>query len=275
MDWSGGDSKSSAFKIPSWQTAVQASAGGVYGHAPDISAHANPSPGVSINSQGSLDRGPRVTGIRGLYNQQAAASDKADLGVTNPPPAHGEWHRLPRHHQRRQRHYSTATGWDSYNAATVAGKLLDRRPAAEPHERCTIPHLAPPQGHIVPAPAMRGGGEWDSNLCQRRISPALSPKDRTPIHPFPFGCIPLGPARSYSALLDREPLGIRHTAFLNPSKLCGNALALQRCFAPTAPPSCVMTWALTTVSIEGQAIGGPTHGMSVSQEVIASHPLPT
>lgn len=51
--YGGGGGKSSVFKIPSWQTAVQKSAGGGYRQVPDVSAHANPSPGVSIYSQGS------------------------------------------------------------------------------------------------------------------------------------------------------------------------------------------------------------------------------
>ncbi|WP_327434317.1 S53 family peptidase [Streptomyces sp. NBC_01236] len=136
--WSGGGGgKSSVFKIPSWQTAVQKSAGGGYRQVPDVSAHANPSPGVSIYSQGSWSSvggtsaaAPEWAAFAALYNQQAAAAGDANLGFANPAlyTASGTgFHDIT---SGSNGAYSAATGWDftsgwgSYNAATLASKLL-------------------------------------------------------------------------------------------------------------------------------------------------------
>ena len=136
--WSGGGGgKSSVFKIPSWQTAVQKTAGGGYRQVPDVSAHANPSPGVSIYSQGTWTSvggtsaaAPEWAAFGALYNQQAAASGKANLGFANPAlyTASGTgFHDIT---SGSNGAYSAATGWDfttgwgSYNAATLATKLL-------------------------------------------------------------------------------------------------------------------------------------------------------
>ncbi|MFD5590901.1 protease pro-enzyme activation domain-containing protein [Streptomyces griseorubiginosus] len=136
--WSGGGGgKSSVFKIPSWQTAVQKSAGGGFRQVPDVSAHANPSPGVSIYSQGSWSSvggtsaaAPEWAAFAALYNQQAAAAGKANLGFANPAlySASGTgFHDIT---SGSNGAYSAATGWDfttgwgSYNAATLATKLL-------------------------------------------------------------------------------------------------------------------------------------------------------
>ncbi|MEV6510479.1 S53 family peptidase [Streptomyces sp. NPDC051642] len=136
--WSGGGGgKSSVFKIPSWQTAVQKSAGGGYRQVPDVSAHANPSPGVSIYSQGTWTSvggtsaaAPEWAAFGALYNQQAAAAGKANLGFANPAlyTASGTgFHDIT---SGSNGSYSAATGWDfttgwgSYNAATLATKLL-------------------------------------------------------------------------------------------------------------------------------------------------------
>ncbi|MFF3915965.1 protease pro-enzyme activation domain-containing protein [Streptomyces sp. NPDC001852] len=136
--WSGGGGgKSSVFKIPSWQTAVQKSAGGGYRQVPDVSAHANPSPGVSIYSQGSWSSvggtsaaAPEWAAFAALYNQQAAAAGKANLGFADPAlySASGTgFHDIT---SGSNGAYSAAAGWDftsgwgSYNAATLASKLL-------------------------------------------------------------------------------------------------------------------------------------------------------
>ncbi|WP_330286267.1 S53 family peptidase [Streptomyces sp. NBC_00576] len=136
--WSGGGGgKSSVFKIPSWQTAVQKSAGGGFRQVPDVSAHANPSPGVSIYSQGSWGTvggtsaaAPEWAAFAALYNQQAAAAGEANLGFANPAlyTASGTgFHDIT---SGSNGDYSAATGWDfttgwgSYNAATLASKLL-------------------------------------------------------------------------------------------------------------------------------------------------------
>ena len=136
--WSGGGGGvSTVFKIPSWQTAVQKSAGGGFRQVPDVSAHANPSPGVSIYSQGSWSSvggtsaaAPEWAAFAALYNQQAAAAGKADLGFANPAlyAAKGTgFHDIT---SGSNGAYSAATGWDfttgwgSYNAATLATKLL-------------------------------------------------------------------------------------------------------------------------------------------------------
>ncbi|WP_328552353.1 MULTISPECIES: S53 family peptidase [unclassified Streptomyces] len=136
--WSGGGGgKSSVFKIPSWQTAVQKTAGGGFRQVPDVSAHANPSPGVSVYSQGSWTAvggtsaaAPEWAAFAALYNQQAAAAGKANLGFANPAlyTANGTgFHDIT---SGSNGAYSAATGWDftsgwgSYNAATLATKLL-------------------------------------------------------------------------------------------------------------------------------------------------------
>jgi kumamolisin len=136
--WSGGGGgKSSVFKIPSWQTAVQKTAGGGFRQVPDVSAHANPSPGVSVYSQGSWTAvggtsaaAPEWAAFAALYNQQAAAAGKANLGFANPAlyTANGTgFHDIT---SGSNGAYSAATGWDftsgwgSYNAATLASKLL-------------------------------------------------------------------------------------------------------------------------------------------------------
>ncbi|WP_405946131.1 S53 family peptidase [Streptomyces prunicolor] len=136
--WSGGGGgKSSVFKIPSWQTAVQKTAGGGYRQVPDVSALANPSPGVSIYSQGSWGTvggtsaaAPEWAAFGALYNQRAAAAGKANLGFANPSlyTASGTgFHDIT---SGSNGAYSAATGWDftsgwgSYNAATLETKLL-------------------------------------------------------------------------------------------------------------------------------------------------------
>ncbi|SES42039.1 kumamolisin [Streptomyces sp. yr375] len=136
--WSGGGGgKSTVFKIPSWQTAVQKSAGGGFRQVPDVSAHANPSPGLSIYSQGSWSSvggtsaaAPEWAAFAALYNQRAAAAGDANLGFANPAlyAANGTgFHDIT---SGSNGAYSAATGWDfttgwgSYNAATLATKLL-------------------------------------------------------------------------------------------------------------------------------------------------------
>ncbi|MGW1987316.1 S53 family peptidase [Streptomyces collinus] len=136
--WSGGGGgKSSVFKIPSWQTAVQKSAGGGYRQVPDVSAHANPSPGVSIYSQGSWSSvggtsaaAPEWAAFAALYNQQAAAAGKANLGFANPALYKADGTGFHDVTSGSNGAYSAGTGWDfttgwgSYNAATLASKLL-------------------------------------------------------------------------------------------------------------------------------------------------------
>ncbi|MCA1223150.1 S53 family peptidase [Streptomyces sp. 8L] len=136
--WSGGGGgKSSTFKIPSWQTSVQQSKGGGYRQVPDVSALANPSPGVSIYSQGSWGQvggtsaaAPEWAAYAALYNQQAAAAGKANLGFANPTlySAGGTgFHDIT---SGSNGAYSAAKGWDfttgwgSYNAQTLTSKLL-------------------------------------------------------------------------------------------------------------------------------------------------------
>ncbi|MEU9445434.1 S53 family peptidase [Streptomyces sp. NPDC048304] len=136
--WSGGGGgKSSVFKIPSWQTAVQKSAGGGYRQVPDVSAHANPSPGVSIYSQGTWESvggtsaaAPEWAAFAALYNQQAAAAGKANLGFANPALYSSSGTGFHDITSGSNGAYSAATGWDfttgwgSYNAAALASKLL-------------------------------------------------------------------------------------------------------------------------------------------------------
>jgi kumamolisin len=138
--WSGGGGgKSSKFAIPSWQTPVQKSQGGGKRQVPDVAALANPSPGVSIYSQGSWGQvggtsaaAPEWAAFAALYNQQAAAAGKPGLGFANPAlyAANGTgFHDIT---SGSNGAYSAGTGWDfttgwgSYNAATLATKLLSQ-----------------------------------------------------------------------------------------------------------------------------------------------------
>ncbi|WP_329172334.1 S53 family peptidase [Streptomyces sp. NBC_01477] len=138
--WSGGGGgKSSVFSIPSWQVPVQKSQGGGKRQVPDVSALANPSPGVSIYSQGQWGQvggtsaaAPEWAAFAAVYNQQAAAAGKARLGFANPAlyKANGTgFHDIT---SGSNGAYSAAAGWDfttgwgSYNAATLAAKLLSQ-----------------------------------------------------------------------------------------------------------------------------------------------------
>ncbi|PWI41557.1 S53 family peptidase [Streptomyces sp. ICBB 8177] len=136
--WSdGGGGKSSVFKIPSWQTPVQLSQGGGYRQVPDVSAEADPTPGVSIYSQGEWEpvggtsaAAPEWAGFAALYNQQAAAKGKANLGFANPTlyAAGGTgFHDITSGSNgayRAAKGWDFTTGWGSYNASTLAAKLL-------------------------------------------------------------------------------------------------------------------------------------------------------
>ncbi|MEU1630094.1 S53 family peptidase [Streptomyces sp. NPDC020096] len=136
--WSGGGGGvSSSFTIPSWQKSVQLSVGNGHRQVPDVSAHADPSPGVSIYSQGSWTSvggtsaaAPEWAAFAALVNQQAAASGKPNLGFANPKlyAAHGTgFHDIT---SGSNGAYNAAKGWDftsgwgSYNATTLAAKLL-------------------------------------------------------------------------------------------------------------------------------------------------------
>lgn len=88
--WSGsGGGISSVFAQPSFQSGVTGTNGkrGV----PDVSALANPSPGVSIYSQGQWGQvggtsaaAPEWAGFAALYNQDAATKGKSGLGWADP-----------------------------------------------------------------------------------------------------------------------------------------------------------------------------------------------
>ncbi|GAA3730145.1 S53 family serine peptidase [Streptomyces tremellae] len=136
--WSGGGGgKSSTFSIPSWQTSVQQSQGGGKRQVPDVSALANPSPGVSIYSQGQWGQvggtsaaAPEWAAYAALYNQQAAAAGKPNLGFANPAlyaTGGTGFHDIT---SGSNGAYSAAKGWDfttgwgSYNASTLTTKLL-------------------------------------------------------------------------------------------------------------------------------------------------------
>lgn len=137
--WSGGGGgKSTVFTIPSWQVPVQKSAGGGKRQVPDVSALAAPSPGVSIYSQGSWGTvggtsaaAPEWAAFATIYNQQATAAGKPRLGSANPAlyAAKGTgFHDIT---SGSNGAFSAATGWDfttgwgSFNASTLAAKLLN------------------------------------------------------------------------------------------------------------------------------------------------------
>ncbi|MFI0720643.1 protease pro-enzyme activation domain-containing protein [Streptomyces sp. NPDC021224] len=138
--WSGGGGgKSGVFTIPSWQTPVQKSQGGGKRQVPDVAALANPSPGVSIYSEGSWGQvggtsaaAPEWAAFAALYNQQAAAAGKARLGFANPALYKASGTGFHDVTSGSNGAYSAASGWDfttgwgSYNAATLATKLLSQ-----------------------------------------------------------------------------------------------------------------------------------------------------
>ncbi|WP_335976599.1 S53 family peptidase [Streptomyces sp. CA2R106] len=136
--WSGGGGGvSTKFTIPSWQTSVQQSAGGGKRQVPDVSALANPSPGVSIYSQGSWGQvggtsaaAPEWAAFAALYNQQAAAAGKPNLGFANPSlytAAGTGFHDITSGSNgafSAAKGWDFVTGWGSYNAGTLASTLL-------------------------------------------------------------------------------------------------------------------------------------------------------
>ncbi|WP_031517035.1 S53 family peptidase [Streptomyces sp. NRRL F-5123] len=138
--WSGGGGgKSAVFTVPSWQTPVQKSQGGGKRQVPDVAALANPSPGVSIYSEGTWGQvggtsaaAPEWAAFAALYNQQAAAAGKARLGFANPALYQASGTGFHDITSGSNGAYSAATGWDfttgwgSYNAATLATKLLSQ-----------------------------------------------------------------------------------------------------------------------------------------------------
>ncbi|SEG76468.1 kumamolisin [Actinacidiphila yanglinensis] len=138
--WSGGGGGASTkFAVPSWQSSVAKSQGNGKRQVPDVSALANPSPGVSIYSQGSWGQvggtsaaAPEWAAFAALYNQQAAAAGKANLGFANPAlytAAGTGFHDIT---SGSNGAYSAAAGWDfttgwgSYNAATLSSTLLNQ-----------------------------------------------------------------------------------------------------------------------------------------------------
>ena len=136
--WSGGGGGvSTVFGIPSWQSAVEKSQGGGNRQVPDVSAEADPTPGVSIYSQGSWGQvggtsaaAPEWAAFAALYNQQAAAAGHALLGFPNPAiyEANGTgFHDITSGSNgafSAAKGWDFTTGWGSYNASTLATKLL-------------------------------------------------------------------------------------------------------------------------------------------------------
>lgn len=136
--WSGGGGGvSTAFTIPAWQKSVQKGAGGGHRQVPDVAAEADPTPGVSIYSQGSWGSvggtsaaAPEWAAFAALVNQQAKAAGKPNLGFANPKlyatggtgfhditsGSNGAYSASPG--------WDFTTGWGSYNAAKLAAKLL-------------------------------------------------------------------------------------------------------------------------------------------------------
>jgi kumamolisin len=88
--WSGsGGGISAQFALPSYQSGVTGTGG--KRAVPDVSALANPTPGVSIFSQGrwgvvggTSAAAPEWAGFAALYNQDAASKGHAGLGFANP-----------------------------------------------------------------------------------------------------------------------------------------------------------------------------------------------
>ncbi len=109
--WSGGGGGvSSTFSIPSWQTAVEKSQGGGNRQVPDVSALANPSPGVSIYSQGSWGQvggtsaaAPEWAALRRALQPAGRRGRQVRPRLRQPGALRGQRQRLPRHHQRQQR----------------------------------------------------------------------------------------------------------------------------------------------------------------------------
>jgi kumamolisin len=135
--WSGsGGGVSDVFSIPDWQSSVEQSQGGGQRQVPDVAAHANPSPGVSIFSQGTWGTvggtsaaAPEWAAFAALYNQQAAAAGDPDLGFANPAlyQATSGFHDIT---SGSNGAFSARTGWDfttglgSYDAGVLANNLL-------------------------------------------------------------------------------------------------------------------------------------------------------
>jgi kumamolisin len=134
--WSGsGGGVSEDFSIPSWQTGVEKSQGGGMRQVPDVAALANPSPGVSIFSQGSWGQvggtsaaAPEWAAFGALVNEQ---SGSGNLGFANPTLyALGGGTGFHDITSGSNGAFSAAAGWDfvtgwgSYNAGTLASRLI-------------------------------------------------------------------------------------------------------------------------------------------------------
>lgn len=137
--WSGsGGGASVQFTIPSWQTAVQKAGGNGKRQVPDVAALANPTPGVSIFSQGSWGTvggtsaaAPEWAAYAALVNQQAAAAGKPNLGFANPKiyslGGGTGFHDIT---SGSNGAFSAGTGWDfvtgwgSFNSGTLTSRLL-------------------------------------------------------------------------------------------------------------------------------------------------------
>ncbi len=137
--WSGGGGGvSQEFSIPSWQTGVEKAAGGGMRQVPDVSALANPTPGVSVFSQGSWfpvggtsAAAPEWAAFGALVNQQAAANGEANLGFANPAlyatGGGSGFHDITSGSNgafSAGSGWDFATGWGSYSASTLASRLL-------------------------------------------------------------------------------------------------------------------------------------------------------
>jgi kumamolisin len=136
--WSGGGGGTSdVFTIPDWQKPDQQSDGGGQRQVPDVAALADPTPGLSIYSQGSWGTvggtsaaAPEWAAFATLYNQQASAAGKPNLGFANPAlyQASGDgFHDIT---SGSNGAYDAGTGWDfttglgSYDATALSSELL-------------------------------------------------------------------------------------------------------------------------------------------------------
>ncbi len=134
----GGGGVSSVYTIPSYQTGVEKSQGGGMRQVPDVAALANPTPGVSVFSQGSWfpvggtsAAAPEWAGFAALVNQQAAAAGDPNLGDPNPTlyalGGGSGFHDITSGSNgafSAGAGWDFVTGWGSYNAGTLASRLL-------------------------------------------------------------------------------------------------------------------------------------------------------
>jgi kumamolisin len=133
----GGGGVSSVFSAPSYASSVEKSSSDGARQVPDVAALADTTPGLSIYTEGEWTvvggtsaAAPEWAAFGADYNQQAAGSGAPNLGFANPAlyeTGGTGFHDITSGSNGAYSAgtgFDLVTGWGSYNAATLASKLL-------------------------------------------------------------------------------------------------------------------------------------------------------